>query len=687
MRKFILIDHSIKGYGGHHYEYAYNVLQAARAAGFEPMLAVHRAFALSAGAPEWPIIPAYDHGFWQAPAVAASSSWDGLWQKWFGLKTRIKYSPAGLVYLAVPLLANELTPQQIIAQIRHPLRMLGLLMACGLIRYPVLVWRALKSLLWTIVQPASNYFQRVGERFYHLGKELLYPFRILLHLGRIRRRFERDTLQGAFGEGTRRALAGIELNDGDLVFIPTLSERDMLGLLDYFRTAPESARPAWHLLFRRNLYQGRESEYAGQEQNVAVSRDAFRQFCSALTGQQVTFWTDTERLTDQYNRLGVAEFRTLPIPINEAFHRLSPRHVNGDGLRIVYAGDARREKGYPYLPQIVGGLLRDPEFNRKVRFEFQSNFAHARPEDGTDEMLARTELDCMQSDRVRLHLNPLDSDAYFKLVSSADILLVLYDPKNYYARSSGVMIEALAAGIPVVAPRDSWMGQLLAEATHRHCLDLRQRGRVLAAFELADLNWSRQGERIREGHQLICGDHAARVETFIPMLPETTHVLVLFDRPAESAHAVRVHLSQLRRSRLHDLSPEALAVLPELERYIYDGLASESRMVCPSPECERCGIVFPVRSPDLDAMWIGAWNAFGSEAVRLGRMEIVLLQSDGAPIHEEAVGVSYENVEAIEDQLRYLVRHYEHFRQTAIEHARRIGRRHSAQRLVEVLAS
>ncbi|MFQ5412007.1 MAG: hypothetical protein ACE5EC_06905, partial [Phycisphaerae bacterium] len=42
--RFILIDHSIKGFGGHHYEYAVHVLQAARDLGFEPVLVVNRAF-------------------------------------------------------------------------------------------------------------------------------------------------------------------------------------------------------------------------------------------------------------------------------------------------------------------------------------------------------------------------------------------------------------------------------------------------------------------------------------------------------------------------------------------------------------------------------------------------------------------------------------------------------------------
>src|SRR5688572_26061753 len=48
MSRFVLIDHSLKGVGGHHFEYATHVLAAARRAGFEAILATHRKFSPSA---------------------------------------------------------------------------------------------------------------------------------------------------------------------------------------------------------------------------------------------------------------------------------------------------------------------------------------------------------------------------------------------------------------------------------------------------------------------------------------------------------------------------------------------------------------------------------------------------------------------------------------------------------------
>jgi hypothetical protein len=42
--KFPLIDHSLKAIGGHHYDYALHILQAAEQVGFEIHLATHRGF-------------------------------------------------------------------------------------------------------------------------------------------------------------------------------------------------------------------------------------------------------------------------------------------------------------------------------------------------------------------------------------------------------------------------------------------------------------------------------------------------------------------------------------------------------------------------------------------------------------------------------------------------------------------
>ena len=65
MRKFILIDQSIKDSGGHHLEYALRVLKAAKSVGFETVLAVNKS-CKNFDSSEIDILDkSFSHGFWE----------------------------------------------------------------------------------------------------------------------------------------------------------------------------------------------------------------------------------------------------------------------------------------------------------------------------------------------------------------------------------------------------------------------------------------------------------------------------------------------------------------------------------------------------------------------------------------------------------------------------------------------
>ncbi len=60
MAKFIMLDHSLFGVGGHHYAYAANVLRSAEAMGHEIVLATHVDFQVPADLPKsWQLLPAF----------------------------------------------------------------------------------------------------------------------------------------------------------------------------------------------------------------------------------------------------------------------------------------------------------------------------------------------------------------------------------------------------------------------------------------------------------------------------------------------------------------------------------------------------------------------------------------------------------------------------------------------------
>lgn len=77
MGRFILIDHALVDFAGHHYEYARAVLDAAAEAGYEPVLATNRSFRCQFPQ-SWPVIPAFKYGVW--PHQGAPAWQIALWR-------------------------------------------------------------------------------------------------------------------------------------------------------------------------------------------------------------------------------------------------------------------------------------------------------------------------------------------------------------------------------------------------------------------------------------------------------------------------------------------------------------------------------------------------------------------------------------------------------------------------------
>jgi len=186
----------------------------------------------------------------------------------------------------------------------------------------------------------------------------------------------------------------------------------------------------------------------------------------------VRFYTDTEPLTRQYNDLGVVRFDTLPIPVPSSFCRpRDPERTTDSIMTILFAGDARIEKGFQLLPSLVAELKRESPGGTPPRFIIQSNFSVPGGEPVAAR--ARRELQSHAKNGVRLIDEPLQPGAYCAIFHASDISLIPYDPLEYRARSSGVFAESVAAGLITIVPSGTWMAAQLdapIAAYHRSVL-------------------------------------------------------------------------------------------------------------------------------------------------------------------------------------------------------------------------
>ncbi|MGH7136673.1 MAG: hypothetical protein ACREHD_13100, partial [Pirellulales bacterium] len=297
MAKFVLIDHSIADVGGHYYEYAVRVLRVADEAGYESILATNRRLRDIGGYPRR-VFPVYRYDYFEpGPSKLLENvrRWVGnLRRRAARLKYRVLFSRPGLLWLKrrEGSVAGAITSR-------------GLLLAAvlaELILCALGVGRAAWRLVFALV-PVGGYMRRVFRAGREVAAAVVRPWRTFLGQGSVVwQQVRRWRKRSAFAADSSRLFRQVRLEEGDVVLIPTLTEDDMLGLPALFRANPDTAHATWHLIFRRNLYQGRDPEYASQDESLRAWRNAFRRFQSQLRGQRVYFYTDTEPLTAQYNR-------------------------------------------------------------------------------------------------------------------------------------------------------------------------------------------------------------------------------------------------------------------------------------------------------------------------------------------------------------------------------------------------
>lgn len=677
--KFILIDQSIASIAGHHYEYAVHVLEAAQRAGYEPYLATHVRFAKSSHKSPWKTFPIYRFSFWAAQEKAQSSlvNWILGQLGWLRFRWRLfyQYSLFGILWavrdrfseflLNQPLdrshLASlaSLIPAAIFVKLVRWIGLLLLLPVMLLVFLGRSTYRLLKAggfpqayVRSLLADPADawSFVRQVWSR------RLNYTSWWQQYKGLV-----------AFRKDTERLLRDIPTGRGDIVFIPTLSGVELMGLSELLkRTTPG---PSWHLLFRRDIYPGREAAYPAEEWRVQGLRNSILGSAPKWKGHDVRFYTDTDELTKQHNRLGTVQFVTVPIPHT---HRpVVSEGREGRPLRCIYVGDARREKGYHWIPRIVEDLWNDYVSKGKVEFHLQSNFNI--PQGEPEAVIAREQLEQLARRKpgaVELFKQPLTSEQYKNFLLGGDINLLLYDPVNYYARSSGILVESLTAGVPVIVPAGSWLARQFLEQAYDWQAGARDRSTILRTYKLEDLRWQMYGNvrsnPVSGGHLNATLDGKAftwlRIQAGNHKQPAATHLLVEL-RYSGAFNESSLYLDQL------DAQGNSLGGGPRL----LEGDEQHRAVACVEldPRCSK--------------VWLAIGSAPPAGSVTVSELRADLLIAGKQP--RSAVGVIYQSTSEVPLLMRELIEHHDHYRATAREFAMKWQAYHNAGGLIEVLAA
>ena len=357
-------------------------------------------------------------------------------------------------------------------------------------------------------------------------------------------------LNPAFVEELAALMRKVDLRSCDHVFIHTIGMKDAIPLLENLTSRISGellSGPVHHILFRRD-----PREYS-QELTQKLAQ-LLREFSeSPALSEAVKFYTDTEELTVLHEALSPARFTTVPIPIR---HELVVRRQKAragkakEPLIVGYLGDARPEKGFQYLPDLVASLWFSHVETRQIKFRFQSNFNLPGGEPGMVGAVNR--LHQFPSSKVELIEGPFEPSYYYELLADTDIVLVLQDPQRYEARSSGILNEAMLAGKPVIVPAGSWMSNQVSERHARifeapseladavasavTSYDELSRGALEAAAR-----WAETHSPLKLVDILLAAQRPAQAE-------DGRHIVFIFnaDYVCDNSGAAQVFLAQLR---------------------------------------------------------------------------------------------------------------------------------------------
>jgi hypothetical protein len=380
--RLILVDDNIRNTGGHYFELASLLLNAAQQIGYQPVLAPHQQFdQVEAADPRWELIPTF--------------------------QTR------RLVDWSLGVDGNSTTRRDLNG---NPIG----------------------------GSPIQNTWHRLRDQ---VSRPTRRPATML-------RQWSRD-LAGL--------LQRLKPTAADVLLVNTGDDFAMLALASALRQV-DCPPLRVDVIFHFALVDGEQADLNSRLQQIGQQVNGCLKI---MQPNQIHLHATTEPLARQMRQ---AEFgrpvTTIPYPTRGC----EIRQTATARPKVVLAGLPRREKGRGAMRQLLAAV--EHKLLRPNRFQFSMHL----PADRWQSMIPPTLQGAVEqaanapakNSSLEVMFAHLTTDQYHRWLDTADIGLFLYQPDRYVARCSGVLLEMMARGIPVIVPDRCWLSdQVRAAGGHR----------------------------------------------------------------------------------------------------------------------------------------------------------------------------------------------------------------------------
>jgi glycosyltransferase involved in cell wall biosynthesis len=243
----------------------------------------------------------------------------------------------------------------------------------------------------------------------------------------------------------------------DTVLVPTLNENHLLGYIAWMKTFEPTLAPLFvvYLMFSPGLDIGSDGEFLVVDELSALFYQlAFRHThnCQSF----VKFFGGGRQMAREFSALIGYEVEPHAVPLCPIRRR--PPGKGGRKQALLFAGDAKIEKGLTLLPDLVASLCATfPNWDFVVHVNTGSSWGEAL------NVCERLAAEAPSFTNFRLHVGRLNNDAYIALLENVHCVVFPYDPITYARKSSGILWETISLGTPVLVPDQCWLAEEVAE--------------------------------------------------------------------------------------------------------------------------------------------------------------------------------------------------------------------------------
>jgi glycosyltransferase involved in cell wall biosynthesis len=245
-----------------------------------------------------------------------------------------------------------------------------------------------------------------------------------------------------------------KFGSGDILFVHTVTEHNLHTwalVADYISTCKNGGEIV--ILYRFFEYR--------IDPNSCHQRLSLKLFERAFQRGHFRACSDSAVLVEKFSSIFAVPMSVYPIPHIPKF-RITKTSRQGGAIRCTSLGGARYDKGILDIFQAIK-LLNETGRGNQFKFQLQVNNASTEQEWGFPRTLSEIVQEFMVASpfNVEFYTEPLSAESYQRLIEESDVILSPYWDNEYYSRTSGTVLEALAAGKIVISTEGTWMAREL----------------------------------------------------------------------------------------------------------------------------------------------------------------------------------------------------------------------------------